>query len=573
MRDADFFKFPDFSWQKQYEALRALFVDRLPGKVVANRFGYSYNYIRLLKCNFLNNKINFNDPTIDDKISRRKVSLEIRQKIIELRKKSLSGGDIAQLLHQDHIEISISTIERVLSEEGFPKLPRRTQLKIGCTIKQADIPEKSEKVTLQQMDGSKIESDTVGLFLFAPFLTQLNIAQVIKNAGLPGSKIIPAMNYFLSFLALKLLGTERYAHVGEYGFDALSGLFTGLNILPKCTAMSTYSYSLDELHIQNFQKAFISQAKKIGLYDSKIINLDFHTIPHFGEASVLEKHWAGARGKAMKGALTLFAQDMESKLMVYSNANILRREQDLEVLQFLDFWKKIERGIKPTLVFDSKLTTYENLSQLTEKQVNFITLRRRGTKLINDSNQLIEWERIHIANVKRKYPNPQIHDSLITLRGYDAGELRQIIVRGTGREKPSFLITNDMQSTAAEVVGNYSKRWRIEKGIGEAVKFFHLNALSSPILVKVHFDVAMTMIADTLYTMFAQKLRGFEGCDAPTIFRHFVKGKGSVSIQNSTLNVCFNRRAHNPILREVPWHTLPMELPGLEGGKLNLKFL
>jgi hypothetical protein len=39
------------------------------------------------------------------------------------------------------------------------------------------------------------------------------------------------------------------------------------------------------------------------------------------------------------------------------------------------------------------------------------------------------------------------------------------------------------------MVGNYARRWRVENGIAEAVKFFHLNALSSPILVKVHFDV------------------------------------------------------------------------------------
>jgi hypothetical protein len=32
-------------------------------------------------------------------------------------------------------------------------------------------------------------------------------------------------------------------------------------------------------------------------------------------------------------------------------------------------------------------------------------------------------------------------------------------------------------------------------------------------LVKVHFDVVMTMIADTLYSLLARKLRGFENCD------------------------------------------------------------
>ena len=86
-------------------------------------------------------------------------------------------------------------------------------------------------------------------------------------------------------------------------------------------------------------------------------------------------------------------------------------------------------------------------------------------------------------------------------------------------------------------MGNYSRRWRVENVISEAVEFFNLNALSSPILVKVHFDVIMTMIADTLYNMLAVKLRGFEHCDAPKIFRNFVRGKGTVKVSGEKLTV------------------------------------
>ncbi len=122
------------------------------------------------------------------------------------------------------------------------------------------------------------------------------------------------------------------------------------------------------------------------------------------------------------------------------------------------------------------------------------------------------------------------------------------------------------------VVSNYARRWRVENGIAEAVKFFHLNALSSPILVKVHFDIAMTMIADTLYCMLAKKLRGFEDCDAPKLYRHFVRGKGRVSVKNQTVTVTYPRRAHNPILRKVAWDRLPAVVPGMEGADLQLKF-
>jgi hypothetical protein len=286
---------------------------------------------------------------------------------------------------------------------------------------------------------------------------------------------------------------------------------------------------------------------------------------------VLEQHWAGARGKVMKGALTLFAQDSESKLILYTAADIQRAEADDQILEFLSFWKSVRRGVKPTLIFDSKFTTYENLSEINRQELKFITLRRRGNKLLKQVETLTPWERITIPHDKRKFPNPFVHESRVTLRDYE-GELRQVVVKGNGHEKPAFLITNDFDLPVELVVGNYARRWRVENGIAEAVKFFHLNALSSPILIKVHFDVVMTMIADTLYTRLAQHLRGFENCDAPKLYRDFVKGKGSVEVKNGEITVTFPKRAHNPVLRAVDWHRLPHVLPWLGGAKLVLRF-
>jgi hypothetical protein len=108
--------------------------------------------------------------------------------------------------------------------------------------------------------------------------------------------------------------------------------------------VSTYSYSLDDVHIHKLQAAFVKKAQKLGLYEGDIINLDFHTMPHYGDESVLEKHWAGARGKVMKGALTLIAQDAGSKLMVYTASDIQREEADDQVLQFNAYWEGIHNG-------------------------------------------------------------------------------------------------------------------------------------------------------------------------------------------------------------------------------------
>ncbi|MCX5841983.1 MAG: transposase, partial [Deltaproteobacteria bacterium] len=309
---------------------------------------------------------------------------------------------------------------------------------------------------------------SAGALLFAPFLEKLQVPELVRSAGLPGSKVIPAVSYFMSFLALKLIGTERYGHMGDHAFDPGLGMFAGLNVLPKCTAMSTYSYSLDEVHLLKIQQAFVKRASKLGLYGGSVINLDFHTIPHYGDESVLQEHWAGARGKPMKGALTLFAQDASSKLVLYTAADIMKEEANEQVLNVLSLWSKIHKGVGSTFVFDSKFTTYEHLSLLNEKGVKFITLRRRGKKLIGNLEELTPWERIHIPHDKRKYPNPQIHQSFITLKDYE-GQLRQIIIRDNGREEPTFLITNDVKAPTERIVSDYARRWRVENVISEAV--------------------------------------------------------------------------------------------------------
>lgn len=570
MADSTFFTRPEVDWQRRYEAMRASFVDHLPARVVADRFGYTTSYVHLMRHEFKKGKLDFAEPTPSGKTKRRRVGSATRQSIRAFREKRLSAGEIVQLLHEDGIEISIRTVERVLAEEGFKKLPRRTRLKIGMTVKGTEVPERAGAVSIQELNGRSFEADSAGIFLFAPLLAKFDIDKIVREAKLPGTAAISAKSYLLSFLALKLLGTERYGHAGDHGFDTALGLFAGLNVLPKCTAMSTYSYSLDETHIQSLQRSFVKAATRLGLYDGGVVNLDFHTIPHFGEESVLEEHWAGARNKVMKGALTLFAQDGESKLLLYTGADIRRSETDDQVLKALDFLKTIRKGAEPMLVFDSKFTSYSSLAELDERGAKFITLRRRGKKLIDNIDKLDSWRRIDIPHPKRKFKNPLAHDSKIELRGYE-GQIRQVILRGTGHEKPVFLITNDFEMPTDLVAGNYARRWRVENGIAEAVKFFHLNSLSSPILVKIHFDVVMTLVADTLYAMLANKLRGFEDCDAPKVFRHFVRGKGTVTVKDDAVTVTYPRRAHNPILRQVQWERLPAVLPGSDAG-LRLRF-
>jgi hypothetical protein len=567
-----YFRHPQDPGQRQYEALRASFLERLSARGVAERFAISPGHVHVLRHRFQRGLLHFTFRAADIPGARRGTPADIRARIIELRReRNLSAGEIAEIVEDEGTDISVRTVERILTEAGFAKLPRRTRLVIGETRARTTVPEVSHQLGTAEMTGMTAASDLAGIFAFVPFIELLGLPALVSGGRLPGSKSIPALQYFLSFLALKLGGTERLSHTNDHNFDAGLGLFAGLNVLPKCTAMSTYAYSLNEPALDRLQRGVAKAGKRLGLYTADTINLDFHAVPHWGDESVLDKHWVGARNKGIKSALTLFTQDCTSKLILYTQADIRRREADDQVLAFVRFWRSLAKSVAPTLVFDSRFTSYTQLARLDRQGIRFITLRRRGADLIRQvaAQPASAWTQVTIPHDKRKFPRPFVLESRVELPGF-ARPMRQIIMRGTGHEKPTFLITNDFRAEVEVIISRYARRWNVENTIAEAVKFFHLNALSSPILVKVHFDVVLTMIADTLYYLLAQRLRGFEECNASQIFRRFIRGKGQVSVTADEVLVRYPKRAHNPLLRAVPWSKLPERVSWLGDRRLRL---
>lgn len=545
-----YFKNPDVAGQKQYEALRGYFIDHIPGKEIARRFSYTYAAFNSLKQRFKAGSLTFLFTAPPGPKGPR-ISSELREQIIEYRRKRLSAYQIAEVLETLGTPVSMSTVSRILVEEGFSRLPRRTQLLIGITKDNTIVPSIASELEPDALTGWRGECAVGGIFLFAPLLEHFGIVDAVKKANLPRSPDISSLNYTLSMLALKLVGKPRLSQISDFNFDQGLGLFANLNVLPKSTAISTYSYRLAQENVNAFMLAFVQKQNAMNIYSSDTLNLDFHTIQHYGEESVLEEHFAGARNKRVKGALTFIAQDCDSRCQIYVKTDIARSEADDQILHFVKFWRKIRGPIRQTLVFDSKLTTYENLAALDSDGVTFITLRRRGKNLVKalDSIPAQEWARIKIDSPKRKFPNPMVYDSQIELPY--VGAIRQIVMKGNGREEPAFFITNDVKSTVSEIIAQYCKRWRIENGIAEAVGFFNLNKLSSPILIKIHFDVVLTMIADTLYYHFAQSLRGFEKCNAEKIFRHFIDMPAKIEVTEDTINVAFPLRSHSPVLRSA----------------------
>ena len=278
-------------------------------------------------------------------------------------------------------------------------------------------------------------------------------------------------------------------------------------------------------------------------------NLDFTTLPAWGDGSHLEKNWSGTRNRMMTSILTALAQNPESGIITYGDTTVRHDKKNQVVLEFLDFYSTSSSTDLKYLVFDSKFTTYEQLRQLDEKGIKFITIRRRGSRILKELEVLSssEWTKVKVPTSKGKHRFLKIYEQHLKPKDYGKS-LRQISICGHGREKPALIISNDFELDAEQVVRKYARRWLVEKEISEQIEFFHLNRLSSSMVIKVDFDLTMTLLTHNLLRLLATDLVGYEHADAFSLYNKFLQNSGRVEISSSEITVFMKKKRTLPTL-------------------------
>ena len=312
----------------------------------------------------------------------------------------------------------------------------------------------------------------------------------------------------------------------------------------------------------------------LGLERGVSFDLDFHTIPFHGEDALVEKHYITKRSRRQKGILAFVAEDADKRVFCYANAEIRKDQQNDEILRFIEFWRKRTGKLPEELVFDSKLTTYANLNRLNEKGVHFITLRRRTPKMLEELRQtpMSAWKRIELENVSRAYRTPRIFDRKITLGDYE-GPIREIAVADLGHEQPTLLLTNQLRRSARKLIGRYAQRMVIENSIADGINFFHMDALSSAVAMKVNCDLQLTLMASSLYRLLGFEIGGgYETARSDHLFRDFIDATALVTISENEVLVRFQKRAHNPLLLAAGFDKTDVRVPWLGRKRLSLAF-
>src|SRR6266545_3941774 len=528
----ELFAWPSNPNLRRYEALRAYLLEGSSAADAARRAGWSVATLRSAVRDFRAGKTGFfATPRPGPTTAPAKDAA--RPTIIQLRQQGLSAIEISEALAGTPTPLNRTGVAEVLREEGFARMwPRPLAARGG---------------------GGRTDPPRARLLDFADLPPRCET----KVAGL-----LLAVPELLSLVALKLVGMRRVSHVDDLAADTGAGLFASLVALPKATALSTYSYRLSHARQVAFLRALGQAMLQADLVADRggDLDLDFHAIMHWGEDVALERHYVPARSQRTRSVLSFFAQDHATHTLVYANADLTSDRQAQEVLVFSDHWKALTGRFPQLLVMDQKVTTHKVLAALDARGIGFITLRMRSPSLVRHIQALptSAWRTVRLDR-NGAYRSPKVVDEQVTVTDYPQ-TIRQLVVRGLGREAPTVIITNNRRASAKIIIERYAGRMTVEQRLAESIRSFHLDALSSAVPLNVDLDVVLSVLAGAVCASLRRRLTGYQAATPDTLQRRFLSTGGVIINQADTIVVRLKRRTYSPVLRQadipevaVPW--------------------
>jgi hypothetical protein len=568
---AEYFTEPAGAAQRRYEALRAYFLDEMPAAEVADRFGYSTASVHQMATLLRKGRLSLFAETRPGPKGPRKAIGQLRQRVLELRAAGHSVTEIAAALTREGMPVSAQTVWQIIDGEGLPRLGHRDEGRRGP-------PARLEPVKAAALPGwpvapVSLPCDHAGLLLLLPAICEVGLHDLVAQAGYPSTRELPAWQSIGTLLLAKCARKPRVSHAGTLADDEGLAFVLGLTSLPKTTHLGTYSWRVRREANQKLLSGLVQALRPLGLATGEAgFNCDFHAIRHHGDQAVLEKHYVPRRSQRTRAVLTFFAQDHATSDMVYSNAEITKAEQAAEIIAFADYWNDATGADPGLLVFDSQLTTYKILDELSGRGIRWLTLRQRGkTELARlDALPASAWKTAIIARSGR-YRRPRLHEDMIKLKDISS-QVRQIAIKNIGRDEPTLLISNDLTTAGKSLFARYAERMMVENELDAYIGGFHLDALTSGVPLNVDLDTTLTVVAGNLYRLLALKLSRYEKATPGTLWRDFLDATGTLHIDDSEVTCALNLRSHHPALIDAGFADLQTPIPWWDGRILRFRF-
>ena len=169
----------------------------------------------------------------------------------------------------------------------------------------------------------------------------------------------------------------------------------------------------------------------------------------------------------------------------------------------------------------------------------------------------------------------KVHEQYVTLSGY-AGEksgkpktIRQIIITGNVKIKPAVILTNDFDLPIEKIARKYSRRWLVEKGIAQQIDFFHLNRVSSSMVIKVDFDLVMSILAHNPYRLLALHLDRYQHFSDERIYDQFIHNSGEITVRTSDIRIDLKKKRKLPLLLDFFMQEITLNYPWLNNKSVQ----
>src|SRR5947207_2988768 len=568
---SDYFLRPAGASQRRYEALRAYFVEEMPASEVADRFGYSTASVHQMATVLRAGRMSLFADARPGPKGPREATGQLRLRVLALRAAGHSVTEIAAALTAEGLPVSAQTTWQILAAEGIGRLPRRDEGRRGP-------PARLDAVQAAKLPGwpaadTALGCDHAGLLLLFPAMAQLGMHELVRSAGYPSTRALSSWQSAGTLLLAKCARRPRAHHAGSLTDDEGLAFTLGLTSLPKATHLGTYSRRVRRESNHKLLAGLVAALRPLGLATGEAgFNCDFHAIRHHGDDAVLEKHYVPRRSQRTRAVLTFFAQDHASSEMVYANADITKAGQAREIIAFADYWQHATGSDPGLLVFDSQLTTYKILDELTGRGINWLTLRQRGKNELARLAALpaSAWKSATITRTGR-YRRPRLHEDMVKLTGVSS-RVRQIAVKNIGRDEPTLLITHDLATPARDLFARYAERMIVENELDAYIGGFHLDALTSGVPLNVDLDTTLTVVAGNLYRLLALKLDRYQNATPDKIWQHFLDATGTLHITGTGVTCALNLRSHHPVLIDAGFADLEIPIPWWDGRTLRFRF-
>ena len=568
---SDYFLRPAGASQRRYEALRAYFVEEMPASEVADRFGYSTASVHQMATVLRAGRMSLFADARPGPKGPREATGQLRLRVLALRAAGHSVTEIAAALTAEGLPVSAQTTWQILAAEGIGRLPRRDEGRRGP-------PARLDAVQAAKLPGwpaadTALGCDHAGLLLLFPAMAQLGMHELVRSAGYPSTRALSSWQSAGTLLLAKCARRPRVHHAGSLTDDEGLAFTLGLTSLPKATHLGTYSWRVRRESNHKLLAGLVAALRPLGLATGEAgFNCDSHAIRHHGDDAALEKHYVPRRSQRTRAVLTFFAQDHASSEMVYANADITKAGQAREIIAFADYWQHATGSDPGLLVFDSQLTTYKILDELTGRGINWLTLRQRGKNELARLAALpaSAWKSATITRTGR-YRRPRLHEDMVKLTGVSS-RVRQIAVKNIGRDEPTLLITHDLATPARDLFARYAERMIVENELDAYIGGFHLDALTSGVPLNVDLDTTLTVVAGNLYRLLALKLDRYQNATPDKIWRHFLDATGTLHITGTGVTCALNLRSHHPVLIDAGFADLEIPIPWWDGRTLRFRF-